>query len=343
MKSSTLSDSILLRVPTLLRSGCVLLCLLLFLLPAACRQSDPPPLQRTELLMGTVVEITLLQSGPKAEAALRDAFAEMRRIEQLMSPQLPTSDLARLAAVPRGAEVSAETLALLRRSIELNHLSGGAFDPTLGRVKRLWDIEGDKPHVATAAELRKALRQCGVDKLRIEGNRVIKLAPKLEIDFGGIAKGYAVDRAGAVLRRAGIRHASINAGGDLLLIGDRRGRPWRIGVQDPRKPGAVLAVIAAADEAVVTSGDYERFFEVDGVRYHHLFDPATGRPSRRSRSVTVVASDAATADALATAAFILGPEAGSRLLRQQGVEGILIGADGTPLVTPGLKDRVTWR
>jgi len=293
--------------------------------------------------MGTVVEITILDSGDNVEQALKDAFAEMRRIERLMSPHVPDSDLARLAASTSGVEVSAETLALLRRALVLNRASGGAFDPTLGAVKHLWGIEGETPRVPTTSELQKALARSGVSGMRLEERRVVKLVPHLEVDLGGIAKGYAVDRAGGILRQAGIRHASINAGGDLLLIGDREGRPWRIGVQHPRRPGEVLAVVAAAGEAVVTSGDYERFFEVDGVRYHHLFDPETGQPARRCQSVTVVAADAATADALATAAFVLGPQAGSRLLRKEGAEGILIGADGTQLVTAGLKGRVTWR
>jgi len=316
---------------------------ILLVLLTACQRTGQTPLKRTELLMGTVMEITLLDATDSSETALNEAFAEMRRIEQLMSPHIADSDLSRLARSPQGAAVSAETLGLLRRSLELNRISGGAFDPTLGQIKQLWGIEGEQPRVPDAAELTAALRQCGADKLRIEGDRVVKLVPQLALDLGGIAKGYAVDRAAAILRRAGIQHASINAGGDLVLIGDRQGRPWHIGVQHPRKPGAMLAVVEASDQAVVTSGDYERFFELDGVRYHHLFDPATGRPARLSRSVTVVAADAETADALATAAFVLGPEAGRRLLLAQGAEGILIGADGTALVTAGLKERVTWR
>lgn len=293
--------------------------------------------------MGTVVEITLFGTGERAETAMKAAFAEMRRVEHLMSPHLPESDLARLAASPQGTHVSPETLALLRRALALNRSTDGAFDPTLGEIKRLWGIEAEAPRVPGNAELAAAMQQCGVDKLRIDGERVVKLAPQLAIDLGGIAKGYAVDRAADILRQAGISHASINAGGDLLLIGDRKGRPWHIGIQHPRRTNEVLAVVSAADEAVVTSGDYERFFEVDGIRYHHLFDPTTGRPSRLSQSVTVVAANAETADALATAAFVLGPQAGSRMLLAHGAEGVLIGADGSRLVTPGLKDRVTWR
>ena len=134
-----------------------------------------------------------------------------------------------------------------------------------------------------------------------------------------------------VLRRAGVKNASVNAGGDIRLIGDRRGRPWRIGIQHPRDAEKVLATLSLQDTSVVTSGDYERFFIKDGVRYHHLFDPRTGYPASRCMSATVVAPNAALADALATAAFVLGPEKGLSLLeRYPGVEGLLVGADGKP-------------
>ena len=184
----------------------------------------------------------------------------------------------------------------------------------LGRLKQLWNIEGEHPRVPNAAEITAALAGTGLGDLRLAGQVVTKDDPRLAVDLGGIAKGYAVDRAIAVLQAAGVRHASVNAGGDIRLLGDRGDRPWRIGIQHPRKSDAILATLDLADTAVVTSGDYERFFERDGVRYHHLFDPATGQPARRCQSVTVVAPEAMLADALATAVFVLGPGPGLKLL-----------------------------
>jgi len=146
-----------------------------------------------------------------------------------------------------------------------------------------------------------------------------------------------------VLEASGIKHASVNAGGDLRLLGDKAGRPWRIGIQHPRQSGELLATLDLADTSVVTSGDYERYFEADGQRYHHLFDPHSGRPAQLCQSVTVVAREAALADALATAVFVLGPQRGLELLGRYGVEGIIVAADGQRQATAGLTGKVDWR
>ncbi|BCR06856.1 thiamine biosynthesis lipoprotein ApbE [Desulfuromonas versatilis] len=300
--------------------------------------------RRSRIIMGTVVEITALGEDQDAlEAAVNDAFAEMSRIEGLMSPHLPGSDVARLAGPVSSLEVSPDTAAVLTLGLQVARVSGGAFDMTLGRLKELWGVETENPRVPAAGDIAEALQGTGLEALRLDGTRVEKGAVDLAVDLGGIAKGYAVDRAAAVLKNAGIERASINAGGDLRLLGDHQGRPWRIGIQHPRQDQVMLATLALADTAVVTSGDYERFFEKDGRRYHHLFDPRTGYPSAASQSVTVVADSAMLADALATAAFVLGPEAGLALLEQfPGAEGMVVGADGVPHPSPGLKERLSW-
>ncbi len=316
--------------------------LLVPLLLAGCQQADDQPVRRTRMLMGTVVEITAFGPRDPTLAAVDAALDEMARIEQLMSPHIATSDLARLAE--RGeVDLHAETAEVLRLALAIHKAGDGAFDPTLGAVKELWDIEGDNPRVPDAQALRAALAATGVDGLELTGNHVRLKRPGIRVDLGGIAKGYAIDRAVAVLQKAGIEHASVNAGGDLRLIGDHNGRPWRIGIQHPRKPGAMLAVLNLENTAVVTSGDYERYFEVDGRRYHHLFDPKTGRPARACQSVTVVAERADVADALATAAFVLGPERGLALLQLYHAEGVIIDAGGTAHVSDGLRERIQWR
>lgn len=321
----------------------LLIVMMLSLVLAACQDQSEQPVRRTRLLMGTVVEVTAFGPESDTEAAVDRAFDEMSRIEKLMSPHLAESDLSRLAQAPEGAELSHETIRLLQRSLELSHISSGSFDPTLGQLKQLWGVEGDQPRVPAPEEIQAVLGQTGVRRLDIKGTYVSKMAPGLAVDLGGIAKGYAVDRAAEVLRDAGVTQASINAGGDLRLLGNRQGRPWRIGIQHPRQSGELLAVLSLSDQAVVTSGDYERFFEIDGVRYHHIFDPATGQPSHASQSVTIVAASATLADALATAAFVLGPEAGLILLESQGADGILVGADGQLLTTRGLEGKIEWR
>ncbi len=300
--------------------------------------------RRSRIIMGTVVEIIALGDDPgRLEAAVSAAFEEMTRIENLMSPHIPDSDIARLAGPVPALEVAAETAEVLALGLQVSEASGGAFDMTLGRLKELWGMEHDNPQVPAAQEIAATLQGTGPGALRLAGRRVEKRAAGLAVDLGGIATGYAVDRAAALLKNTGIAHASINAGGDLRLIGDRKGRPWRIGIQHPRQDGAMLASLELADAAVVTSGDYERFFEQDGRRYHHLFDPRTGYPAGASQSATVVAGNAALADALATAAFVLGPEAGLALLEKfPGAEGLVVGADGVAHPSPGLGERLSW-
>jgi len=296
------------------------------------------PVDRTALIMGTLVEIKIYDADhEKAEQAASAAFHEMSRIEGLMSRHIDSSEVSRLSRAAGPLEVSRETADLIRAGQRIARLSHGAFDLTLGRLKELWAIDSEDPHIPDPAELKKALRGIGPKALAVSGRTVSKADPALHLDLGGIAKGYAVDRAVELLRRAGITSAAVNAGGDIRLIGDRQGEPWRIGIQHPRNPQGVLVTLPLADCAVVTSGDYERYFERDGIRYHHIFDPTTGQPARLCQSVTVIARDAATADALATAAFVLGPDQGLQLLEAEpGVEGLIVSISGALVKTSGV-------
>jgi thiamine biosynthesis lipoprotein len=301
-------------------------------------------LSRSRILMGTVVEISAHGADlGRLEAAVTAAFEEIARIERLMHPTGEGSDVARLTASSQGTEVAPETAEVIALGLRVAALSGGAFDMGLGRLKGLWGIESEAPRVPAPEEVRQALTGTGPDGLRLDGLRVEKATATLAVDLGAIAKGYAIDRAAEVLRKAGIDSAAINAGGDIRLIGGHSGRPWRIAIQHPRDADRQLATLELADLAVVTSGDYERFFERDGVRYHHIFDPRTGYPAGLCQSVTIVTPSAALADALSTAVFVLGPEAGLALLQHfPEAEGLIVAADGTPQMTPGLQGRLTW-
>lgn len=300
---------------------------------------------RTALIMGTLVEIKAYGEDREfLEKAINDAFGEMMRLEELFSTRIPESEISRLSTAVEPLQVSDETVALLRLGQTIARQSDGAFDMGLGKLKQLWAIEESEPQIPDKDALQQALQGTGPEALQIEGRLVRKQVPGLKVDLGGIAKGYAVDRAAELLRHSGVLSAAVNAGGDLRLIGDRQGQPWRIGIQHPRKSGEIIATVKLKNRAVVTSGDYERYFERDGVRYHHIFDPKTGRPARGIQSVTVLANDAASADALATAAFVLGPQAGLALLESTpDVEGFLITADGQRLVTGGLEGVLEWR
>lgn len=292
--------------------------------------------RQTRLLMGTTVEIVVNGDDTvKLEAAVAAAVTEMERLDRLLSRHRDDSDVARLSQSPTGATVAPETVEVIALGLEIARRSNGAFDLTLGRLNELWDLESASPVVPENPAIARALTGIGPDAVVVEGLQVIKRSPQLHIDLGGIAKGYVVDRAIALLKAQGVTSAAVNAGGDMFLLGERPQRPWRIGIQHPRQQDGVLEAVQVSDRAVVTSGDYERFFERDGVRYHHLFDPQSGLPARGCQSVTVIADSVALADALATAVFVLGPQPGLALLSgYPQTAGLIIAADGTRHATP---------
>ena len=298
----------------------------------------PKEFRRSRILMDTVVEITVTDAGGAPLPQVVDkAFDEMARIERLTSLFREGSDVARINA-QRETEVAPETAAIVSLGLEVSRASGGAFDMTLGRLKMLWPMDGTQKAVPSQEAIRTALAGSGMDAIALRNGQVSRRFAETMVDLGGIAKGYAIDRAYETLKAAGVRQAAVNAGGDLRLLGGHGEKPWRIAIQHPRKPGGIVGALALRDVAVVTSGDYERFFELDGVRYHHLFDPHTGWPARASQSATVVAPSAALADALATAAFVLGPQKGIALLEKTpDAEGLIIGADGNIYRTAGLE------
>lgn len=300
-------------------------------------QPDHEAVRRSRLMMGTVVEIMAEgEETAKLDAAVDAAFAEMARLDQLLSRYNETSDVSRLSQSATGSEVSTETAEVIALGLQVAQKSNGAFDLTLGRLKSLWNMDQDEPSIPDANAIAGALQGAGPRALSLQGVLVHKSMPQLQVDLGGIAKGYAVDRAIAILKQHGVPSAAVNAGGDMYLLGKRTERPWRIGIQHPRQEQEVLATVQISDRAVVTSGDYERFFEQDGVRYHHIFDPKSGYPARRCQSVTIITDSVALGDALATAVFVLGPEDGLRLLQDFPMsEGLVIAADGSRHASPG--------
>lgn len=296
--------------------------------------------RREEAIMGTSVSVELwADERDTAEAAMAAVIDEMHRIDRAMSPFKADSELSRInrdaamVAVP----VSEEMASLIARSIEFSRLSDGAFDITYASAGALYDYrEGIAPGDEALAVARAAIgwRHLEVDR---QASTVRFLRPGMRIDLGGFAKGHAVDNATAILRRHGISNAFVAAGGDSRVLGDRRGRPWTIGIRDPRRPGEVVAVLPLEDVAISTSGDYERFFELDGVRCHHVIDPKTGKSPDGVRSVTVLADDGLTTEGLSKSVFVLGLERGLQLVESQyGVDAIVVDAAGALHYSSGL-------
>jgi len=310
---------------------------LLLLMPTSARADWH---QREAAIMGTRITAELWHEESTAgQAALDAVFAEMHRIDRLMSHYKPDSQLSRINrnATAGPVVVDHELALLIAKSFEFSELSGGAFDITYASVGYLYDYR-EKRH-PSEAEIQAALpavnwRHVAVD---LDASTVRFLAPGVRIDLGGIAKGYAVDRSIALLAARGIDHARVTAGGDSRLLGDRRGRPWMVGIRHPDDAGRVVLRLPLEDTAVSTSGDYERFFDEDGVRYHHIIDPATGKSPHAVRSVTVIGPDATLTEGLTKSLFILGPERGIALIdAREDVDAVIVASDGKVWYSKGL-------
>jgi thiamine biosynthesis lipoprotein len=296
--------------------------------------------RREEAIMGTAITVELFaDTRERADMATASVMAEMHRIDATMSPHKPDSELSRINAGAAAGPValSAEMYGLLERAIAFSQASDGAFDITYAAAGQLYDYRAG---VAPAADALAAARPLvGWRHLQLDpATRSVRFArPGVRIDLGGFAKGHAVDNSVAILRRLGIAHAMVAAGGDSRVLGDRRGRPWTIAIRDPRREGEVVALLPLEDVSISTSGDYERFFEREGVRFHHLLDPRTGRSPDGVRSVTVLADDGLTSEAFSKIVFVLGVEAGLRFVdAHPGIDAVIVDAHGDLHYSDGL-------
>lgn len=295
--------------------------------------------------MGTRIRAHICPAGADAAAvqvaqAGRDAvMQEFQRLEGLWSTWRPDSDIARLnRAAPQAAKIAPETARILLRSLQASRDSGGLFDVTFAPLGQLWQFDtppgSHEPtqlrRVPTPAEVKALLPKVGFGHLHVDGEKQtaqLDLAGAA-VHLGGIGKGAAVDSAVAVLRGLRLRDFCVQAGGDLYCSGQNGQRPWRIGIAHPRQKGALIGVVQVRDAAFSTSGDYERFAIIDGVRYHHILDLRTGFPATASQSATVLAKTATDAEVLTKWAFIVGGQAGLQLLADHGAQGVLVDAAG---------------
>lgn len=297
-------------------------------------------LKREEAIMGTAISVELwCDDRAKGESAMDAVMAEMHRIDRVMSPHKPDSELSRINRDAGTAPVplSAEMMRLIARALAFSELSGGAFDISYAAIGHLYDYrERIRPSAQALADARAAVgwRHLVLDTTE----QTLRFAqPGMRIDLGGFAKGHAVDNAAAILRELGIQHANISAGGDSRVIGDHRGRPWSIGIRDPRRAGEMVAVLPLEDVSISTSGDYERFFDEGGERFHHLIDPATGSSPASVRSVTILANDGLTTEALSKSVFVLGVDKGLALIESLcGVDAVVVDASGALHFSSGL-------
>ena len=312
--------------------------------------ADPAGLRLVErafVTMGSSLKVSIWTTDEaKAAAAADEVFREFDRLESLLSIWKDSSDVVRLnhAAGVGPVPVSRETIQVLEAAHQAGEMTGGKFDITFGALADIWKFDHDQDNrVPSRSEIDARLplvdfRAVQVD--RAKGTASIT-RPGVRVHLGGIGKGYAVDAAVAHLRQQGFADFLIQAGGDMYAAGTSNGKPWTLGIADPRGSHEAFAALEIRDATFSTSGDYERSFLKDGVRYHHIIDPDLGEPARGCRSVTIVADRATLADVLSTAVFIMGPRDGMHLIEQMpNVEGVIVTSANDVLISSGLTGRI---
>jgi thiamine biosynthesis lipoprotein len=311
-------------------------------------QTEPKLSESSRLSMGSTLRLTAWTRNPGAtQAAFNEVFTEFDRLEKLISTWVPDSDVQRVnrAAGLVPVRVSTDLRAVLGAAWRTSEWTGGKFDVTFGALSGLWKFDHDQDNVVPdTREVRRRLPLIDYRAIQIDDRaETVFLARKgMSIHLGGIGKGYAIDAGANILRRRGVGDFMILSGGDIYVAGMKDGRPWRLGIQDPRGPAnRIFAELDLSDGTFSTSGDYERFFIKDGRRYHHILDPATGEPARGCRSVTIVANSATIADGLSTGVFILGPDAGMALIeRLPDVEGVIVTDKNEVVMSSGLRGKL---
>jgi FAD:protein FMN transferase len=296
----------------------------------------------TDGIMGTRITVELWAEDPaKADQAIDAVLDEMRHIDDSMSTYKPTSEVSQVndKAANGPMHISKELFDLLTTAKEYSVITDGAFDITYASVGYLYDFR--KHRRPDEEQIAKALPAIDYRHVILDAkNQTVYFSQKgVRIDLGGIAKGYSVDRGIDVLKSLGYTRAYVGAGGDSRIIGDRFGKPWVVGIRDPRKgEGNVIARIPLVDAAISTSGDYERFFEEKGVRYHHIIDPHTGHSASKVRSATVIGPYATRTDGLSKTAFVLGPEKAMEIYnRLDDIDAIIVKLDGTVVYSKGMQ------
>lgn len=313
---------------------------------SAARTAPPVLAKRAQMHMGTIVTITAVaRTEAMAQAAITAGFQEIHRLEELLSTWVPTSELSRVnaAAGREPVKVSRETMAILTHSLEIAQLTEGGFNVAVGPAVKAWSVM-ERERVPDEAELQALRPMTDLSHLHLDqpAGLVFLDLPGMQVDVGGIGKGFAADLAVQVLKDTGASAGVVALSGDIKTFGTLpEGTGFPFGIRHPRKEGAVLARIDLRDEAISTAGDYERFFERDGVRYHHILDPKTLQPARGCQSVTVIAREGVVADGLDTGIFVMGPKRGMELVEQlPDVEAVIVDRDGKLWVSSGLKDRL---
>lgn len=323
------------RKSALILPLCLLLC--------SCDRS-PDSCQKSAVMFGTYITVTVYGQEEADLSSAVDAVLEKAAAwEKILSASDPDSELSRLnaSALSEPARVSPELWEVLETAETYADLSGGALDCTMGRLIDLWGIGTQQARVPDASEILPLVREAGSSLLLDEDTHTVQfVSPDAQLHLGAVAKGCMADWMGDALMEAGIASGTLSLGGNVLTIGSKpSGEKWTVGIADPRDPREILATVEGSSFSVVTSGGYERYFEQDGVRYHHILDPRTGYPADSGlASVTIIGEHSADCDALSTAVFVMGTEDGMELVESlNGIEAVLVTDTGEILTSSGME------
>ena len=313
----------------------------------ACSAQKEKVYRKSRILMDTTVTISAVSgSGDKSEKAIDRAFSEIEKLDRLLnffSDSSEVSEINRNAGL-KAVVVSPETFAVLEKAVYASGKTNGAFDVTIGSVTAMWDF-----HKRTKPEDKKIKERLPLVNykniiLNKKSSSVYLKKKGMLIDLGGIAKGYAADKAVEALKREGIKSGLVSISGDIKAFGLKPDlKPWKIGIRNPRsenKEDEIMATIEMTDMAISTSGDYERYFIIEGKRYHHILNPKTGYPVDECRSVSIIAKDGSVTDPFSTGIFILGAEKGIKLLEEMEIDGIIVDKNGKIHTTPNLRGKL---
>lgn len=326
----------------------VIAMILLFNLSGCSMPESGKPMSKTNYLLGTLVEISIFdKNNPRI---IDEVFSRISEIERKMTiNNAETSEIIALneSSGKSAVKLSPDTFYVVERGKYYSEFSGGRFDITIGPVVKMWNIGTDYAAVPDAGKLEEAVRLVDYNKLTMNSkDHTAKLeAAGMKVDLGAIAKGYAADEAARILMEKGVEHAIINLGGNITTIGGNlKDEPWKIGIQDPFNPrGDFLGIVNVKDKTVVTSGTYERYFEKDGKKYHHILDPQNGYPIENGlTSVSIITGSSINADALSTTSMLLGLNDGMKMIESlDDVEAIFVTDDKKIYTSSGLKDNFT--
>ncbi len=330
----------------------LILSLVALLTLAGC--SQPPPYKQQSYVFGTLVEVSVYgetetRARQAVDLVLREFDTLHRRLHAWEDGELERLNAA-FARGPEPVAVVDDLAAMLGDAAQRSDMGDGLFNPAIGNLIRLWGFHSDTftPRLPAVAEIERLVAAApAMSDLKFADGAVSSRNPAVRLDLGGYAKGYALDRAAALLREAGVKNALVNIGGNIIALGRHGERPWRVGIQHPRKAGALASLDLADGEAIGTSGDYQRFFELDGRRYCHLIDPRTGWPVQGVQAVSVIARGAQAgvqSDVASKPLFVAGPGEWRPLAERMGIdEALLVDGEGRVEITAAMQRRIEWQ